>query len=304
VCISQGHVHALQSFDFGSGPELVVGGTFDSVGSLSMPGTYGMAQWDGMDWSSIGGGLGGDCFALAAHDAGTPAGSQLFVGGSFTAADVVAQDRIARWDGTGWAGLSGGLGGTVVEAFLSRVEPGGAALYAGGDLIENGSGDHALARWGCPTEVGTAFCNASDGALAACPCANPGLPESGCDLQQGTGGVHFQVVAQVSGPLNRVTAVADGFPPMGNPSAVAIRATSLDPGTPIAFGDGVRCAGTPLVRLGVAAAVSGNWTSTFGHGAMAGSGTFYYQLWLRNEPSMFCTPEAFNLSNGVSLTWP
>ena len=302
VGITQGHVHALSSFDFGSGPELVLGGTFTGVGSISIPGTHGIARWDGTAWSAIGGGLGGDCFALAVHDAG--AGSALYAGGSFDAADAAAQDRVARWDGTAWTGLDEGLGGTVVEAFVSRDEPGGAALYVGGDLVELGTGNHALARWGCPAEVGSAFCNEADGALAACPCGNPGQPESGCDLQQGTGGVHFRVLAQESGAQNRVTAFADGFPPLGNPSAVAIRASSLDAVAPLPFGDGVRCVGTPLVRLGAAPALAGAWTSTFGHGVMAGSGTFYYQLWLRNQPTMFCTPEAFNLSNGVALTWP
>jgi hypothetical protein len=36
---------------------------------------------------------------------------------------------------------------------------------------------------------------------------------------------------------------------------------------------------------------------------MAGTGTFYYQLWLRNNQPMFCTPESFNLSSGRSLDW-
>jgi len=33
------------------------------------------------------------------------------------------------------------------------------------------------------------FCDASDGALAACPCGNPGDPDSGCDIAQGSGGI-------------------------------------------------------------------------------------------------------------------
>ena len=44
---------------------------------------------------------------------------------------------------------------------------------------------------------------------------------------------------------------------------------------------------------------------TIASGAMAGQGTFYYQLWFRNTPVMFCDPAAaFNLSNGWELTWP
>jgi hypothetical protein len=57
------------------------------------------------------------------------------------------------------------------------------------------------------------------------------------------------------------------------------------------------------VRLGVTFAVSGTSLHTFGHGAMAGPGAFYYQLSFRNNPAMFCTPDSFNLSQGRSLAW-
>jgi hypothetical protein len=44
--------------------------------------------------------------------------------------------------------------------------------------------------------------------------------------------------------------------------------------------------------------------NTFGHGAMAGTGSFFYQLWYRSTPTSFCDPAAgFNLSNGISLDW-
>ena len=50
-------------------------------------------------------------------------------------------------------------------------------------------------------------------------------------------------------------------------------------------------------------AIGGVSRHEIGHGTMAGSGTFYYQLWFRNTPAMFCTPDAFNLSNGRALSW-
>ena len=149
----------------------------------------------------------------------------------------------------------------------------------------------------------TAFCNAEDGSLAACPCSNPGNPETGCDIQQGTGGVKLDVVAVETNPSNRVTVSGAGFPSTSTPTAVVIRAPGLDPAAPVVFGDGLRCIGTPLVRLGADIALFGNSTHTFGHGTMAGAGTFYYQLWFRNTPAMFCTPAAFNLSNGRILDW-
>ena len=146
------------------------------------------------------------------------------------------------------------------------------------------------------------FCDDADGSLASCPCANPGDPDSGCDIQQGTGGVKLDVVQQTSGASNGVTMTGAGFPPASAPASIVIRASSLE-AAPVPFGDGLRCVGTPLVRLAATFAASGSTTHTFGHGTMAGTGDFYYQLWFRNTPAMFCTPDAFNLSNGRILTW-
>jgi hypothetical protein len=147
------------------------------------------------------------------------------------------------------------------------------------------------------------FCDDSDGSLASCPCSNPGDPDTGCDLAQGTGGVGLSLVAQETSPQNRITMQGTGFPPMSAPSSIMIRATTLDPSPPFVFGDGLRCINSTVVRLAATFASGGQATHTAGHGAMAGSGDFYYQLWFRNTPGMFCTPAAFNLSNGRILSW-
>jgi hypothetical protein len=153
------------------------------------------------------------------------------------------------------------------------------------------------------TGAGTSFCDASDGALASCPCGNAGTPDSGCDNAQSTGGVKINVAAQTTSP-NGATLTGTGFSTMGSPTSIVIRSNSLDPSSPIVFGDGLRCVNsTPLVRLAATVAVSGTATHAFGHGAGAGPGTFYYQLWYRNTPTAFCTPAGFNLSNGEQLSW-
>jgi hypothetical protein len=150
----------------------------------------------------------------------------------------------------------------------------------------------------------SSFCDDADGSLASCPCANPGAPDTGCDIQQGTGGVGLNLVAQQTVLLNRVTWGGSGFPAMSTPAAIVIRAADLDSAAPVVFGDGLRCIGTPLVRLGAAFAIGGTSVHTHGHGAMAGTGAFHYQLWFRNTPIMFCDPAAaFNLSNGYTLVW-
>jgi hypothetical protein len=147
------------------------------------------------------------------------------------------------------------------------------------------------------------FCDASDGALASCPCGNPGDPDSGCDIQQGTGGILLSVTHLQTSPPNRATLAGTGFPPASAPAAIAVRAPGIHSASPIVFGDGLRCVGVPTVRLGVTLATAGTSNHTFGHGSMAGSGDFYYQIWARNTPAMYCTPDAFNLSNGRIITW-
>jgi len=146
------------------------------------------------------------------------------------------------------------------------------------------------------------FC-LGDGSEGACPCGNTGVAGHGCDIAQGTGGVRLDVLAQAPGVPNRATLRGTGFPSMGAPTAIVIRGAALDPASPVAFGDGLRCVGTPLVRLAASFASGGTSEHTVGHGSAAGPGTFFYQLWFRNTPAGFCTPEAFNLSSGRSLTW-
>lgn len=161
----------------------------------------------------------------------------------------------------------------------------------------------AVYGYGIP-EVFPSFCDASDEALAFCPCTNPGWADTGCDLPQGTGGVKLEVLARSVSPSNRATFLGTGFPPATTPSATLIRSSMLDPAGAVVFGDGLRCIGIPLARVGAGIAVGGSATYTSGHGAMAGPGTFYYQLHLRSTPVMFCDPlAAFNLSNGQSVTW-
>jgi hypothetical protein len=177
------------------------------------------------------------------------------------------------------------------------------SLKRNGTVSANDPTNYAGTTGSVDASPSTAFCDASDGSLASCPCANPGNPDSGCDNAQTTGGVKINVIAQTTSPAN-ATLTGTGFSTMGSPTSIVIRSTSLDPSSPIVFGDGLRCINSsPLVRLAATVASAGTATHTFGHGAMAGAGTFFYQLWYRNTPSAFCTPSAFNLSNGEQLVW-
>lgn len=208
--------------------------------------------------------------------------------------------------------------GEGTHSLDTLLEPGSSGwslfLTTGGDMSANGivvctGGNTGEGRSGVvvvsPVVASQTFCNASDGALAACPCADPGAPDTGCDNAQGTGGVRLSVLSQSTVP-NAALLQATGFPAATLPTAILIRSAALDASSPVVFGDGLRCVATDsLVRMDATFASGGSATHAVGHGVAAGSGTFYYQTWYRNEPAGFCDAgAAFNLSSGATLDWP
>lgn len=73
-------------------------GTVYAGGSLTdniEPGVHNLAKWDGHTWSALNGGVNGAVFALAVS------GSDLYVGGDFSAAGDQASANIARWQPCG-----------------------------------------------------------------------------------------------------------------------------------------------------------------------------------------------------------
>jgi hypothetical protein len=142
----------------------------------------------------------------------------------------------------------------------------------------------------------TSYCE-GDGSGPACPCGNVGAPGHGCDNAQATGGALLQASGLPA--FNNVVLHGSGFPTGGAPSVLVIRSPGQ---TANPFGDGLLCVAPPVVRFGATFAAGGLTTHPVNHGA--GPGTFHYQLWYRNNPGSFCTPSAFNLSNGLSISWP
>ncbi len=119
------------------GAEVYIGGSFVNAGGD--PNADRIARWNGADWS---------WFAAAPAPSTTvrsivPRGGDLYVGGSFysTSNDLKS---VAKWDGTAWHGLGGGLGGVV-----NVVAVHGGDVYVGGQFTDAGGiagGDH-VARW-------------------------------------------------------------------------------------------------------------------------------------------------------------
>ncbi len=155
--------------------------------------------------------------------------------------------------------------------------------------------------------VGTAFCF-GDGSGTACPCANESAPgnNAGCLHSLGMGG---KLLTTGSASIANDTLALVGTQ-MPNSSALYFQGTAQQSGgAGIVFGDGLRCVGGTVIRLGTKFNVAGGSVyptagdaSVSVRGLDSASDTRVYQAWFRNAAS-FCTAGTFNLSNGISLTW-
>jgi hypothetical protein len=132
-------VAAMTVFDDGGGPALYVGGDFTIAGGSHI------AKWDGSTWTSFGG-VWADPLetearvnALAVFDDGS--GPALYVGGEFTEAGGVAANHIARWNGSSWSPLAGGMNGPV-NALAVFDDGSGPVLVSG-----SSGGPHHIAQW-------------------------------------------------------------------------------------------------------------------------------------------------------------
>jgi spore coat protein A len=148
------------------------------------------------------------------------------------------------------------------------------------------------------------YCSGDGTAGVDCPCGNVGLPGHGCEVAQGTGGVQLDASSFTPDFMGggSITLSGTSFPPAHFPTVVGIRSPNRAV-PPVVFGDGLLCMQAPVVRFGATNSAGGVATLPTGHGA--GPGLFHYQLWFRNIPIAFCDPTAgFNLSNGLTVSWP
>jgi hypothetical protein len=145
-----GYVSSMAVFNDGNGAALYVGGEFDTAGGNS---ASNIARWNGAAWSALGSGISGGfeaVFAMTTFNAGS--GQALYVGGMFLQAGGQNASRIARWNGSQWSSIGGGVGNndnaSRVYALTVFDDGSGQALYAGGEF-ETAGGQNAssIARW-------------------------------------------------------------------------------------------------------------------------------------------------------------
>ncbi|MGE3174378.1 MAG: WD40 repeat domain-containing protein [Planctomycetota bacterium] len=116
---------------------LLAGGYFDQIGTQVV---HNLAVWDGVQWTSFGGGVNGiglgansGVFALQALPNG-----DVVVGGYFATAGGVSASKIARFDGATWHPLGGGMSPPQTGARVYAL-----ALLPDGRLVAGGSFDGA-----------------------------------------------------------------------------------------------------------------------------------------------------------------
>jgi hypothetical protein len=143
-------VTSFARFNPGSGEKLIVGGAnWDMLAGIPL--TRGIAMWDGQNWHATGANFDNftqTVWALHVWDDGS--GPKLYIGGGFETIGGISANRIARWDGTTFEALGGGI--TTASSSVFKItnynDGSGDALYAGGNFNNvEGNLIRRLARW-------------------------------------------------------------------------------------------------------------------------------------------------------------
>jgi hypothetical protein len=157
-----------------------------------------------------------------------------------------------------------------------------------------------------PTPAATPLCF-GDGSGTACPCGNAGAAGNGCANSVNASGANLGSSGTASLAADTLTLAGSGMP---NSSALYYQGTSsIAGGAGSTFGDGLRCAGGTVIRLGTKLNAAGasqypevGDLAVSVRGAVGAPGSRVYQVWYRNAAD-FCTSEPFNLTNALSVVW-
>jgi len=156
-----------------------------------------------------------------------------------------------------------------------------------------------------PTPSSTPICF-GDGSGTACPCGNTGAAGNGCANSLNANGANLTTSGVSSSGADTLVLSGSGMP---DSSALYYQGSmTIAGGAGSVFGDGLRCAGGTIIRLGTKLNIAG--ASQYPEAGdlsvsvrgMVLQGTRVYQVWYRNAAA-FCASETFNLTNGVSVVW-
>jgi hypothetical protein len=239
------------------------------------------------------------------HPAGTDQSKAYAIRGALQVGEVeiAGQTHASLWSGSAasWVDLQAFL----PSGYASSVAT-GIWTDASGTTYISGYSSGGAVLW-VSSMNGSVLCS-GDGSGTACPCGNNAAPgaNTGCLSSLGVGG---KLIAAGVPSVSADTLALLGTQ-MPNTSMLFFQGTAqVNGGLGSAFGDGLRCAGGTVTRLGTKSGVGGA-----GHYPVAGDATIsvkgvdapgnvrIYQCWYRNAAA-FCQPDTFNLTNAVSVTW-
>jgi hypothetical protein len=138
---------------------------------------------------------------------------------------------------------------------------------------------------------------------AGCPCGNDSAT-AGCTNSTG-GGALLGFSGGTSLAADDLQLSGAGLAP-GQPALLIAGLNAVNGGAGNPFGDGLRCVGGSVKRLGLALP-DANGDASWGPGLAAGQGWLpgdvrYFQLWYRDPIGSACGG-GFNLSNGLEVIW-
>lgn len=138
-----GMPRALHVHNDGSGSALYLAGQFPA-GILGIPGTDNIARWDGVSWTSVGGGLPGEFNSVGTLATLDPDGN----GPSSSLLIAITNTALFAWDGATWASFAyPGTNSCIPPNGAAIVEdaPGQFALYFGS--VQCAAGNSMLYRF-------------------------------------------------------------------------------------------------------------------------------------------------------------
>lgn len=148
--------------------------------------------------------------------------------------------------------------------------------------------------------LGRGYCF-GDGTGTPCPCANSAGPHEGCRNTSGVGG-RLRPAGKLGLAPASLRMVADRLIP-GQPVLLFRGGNAVNGGNGTVFGDGLRCVGGGVVRLGVRIPdANGRAQWDLGSVMAPPLGQFLrYQGWYRDPAGGGVCGSGFNLTNGVEL---
>ncbi len=160
------------------------------------------------------------------------------------------------------------------------------------------------------SSAGGAVASFCDGANVACPCGNGSSSAGGCPNSAHSSGAVLTWGGVASTSADTLQLFCSGLP-SGVSCLFFQGAGSLNGALGAPFGDGVRCAASPIRRLGtkLSSPAGGALYPALGDASISVAGavplagaTLVYQAWYRNSAN-FCTSATTNYSNALVVAW-